>query len=85
MANFKTATVGARTQKTFSVLKENNCQDLPVVQWLRPRAPLQGTWVQSLVEELRACMSHGKKKKSYKPTTLTLSEKAVQMLSDNKN
>ena len=45
------------------MLSTRFCGTSPVVQWLRIHAPLQGAWVQSLVDELRSRMLCGQKKK----------------------
>ena len=57
-----------------------------VVQWLRLCLPIQGMWVCSLVRELRAHMSHGKKKrtKQYKNYIVTNSIKILKMVHTKK-
>ena len=45
----------SRFEKVWQVLKKNLLRTSLVVQWLRIRLPVQGTWVRALVREHPTC------------------------------
>ena len=47
-------------ETTYIAIKREKVRSSQVVQWLRIRLPMCGTWVQSLVQELRSHMLQSK-------------------------
>ena len=57
--DFKSAIINILNELKETMSKERKEGTSLVVQWLRIRFPMQGTWVRSLVGELRSHMLRG--------------------------